>query len=69
MVEAAGLTAKIGTDSVGTGSWHVGDPPDRRAVTAARARGYDLTPLRGRQLHQNDFESFDLLLAMDRGHF
>ena len=26
-------------DSAGTGGWHVGDPPDPRAVTEAEARG------------------------------
>ena len=67
-VEAAGLADRIGTDSVGTGNQRVGDSPDPRAIEAARARGYDLTPLRGRQLQQEDFERFDLLLAMDRGH-
>ena len=69
LVDAAGLAANIATDSVGTGSWHIGDSPDPRAVAAAKARGYDLTPLRGRQLQQGDFESFDLLLAMDQGHY
>lgn len=68
-VADAGLSGRIETDSVGTGSWHIGHPPDPRAIAAAEARGYDLTPLRGRQLRHDDFTDFDLLLAMDKGHY
>lgn len=53
-------------DSAGTGNYHVGQPPDRRAIAAARRRGIDLSDLRARQLVREDFERFDLLLAMDR---
>lgn len=68
-VEAAGLAERIAVDSAGTGNRRVGNPPDRRALAAARARGYDLTSLRSRQLEPGDFARFDLMLAMDRGHF
>ncbi|MEE4193262.1 MAG: low molecular weight protein-tyrosine-phosphatase [Halieaceae bacterium] len=67
-VEAAGLTDRIAVDSCGTGAWHVGEPPDTRATAAARARGYDLTPLRARQFETADFERFDHILAMDRSN-
>lgn len=62
-----GLLA-VDLDSVGTAGHHVGDPPDRRAQTSARRRGYNLSELRARQLDRRDFEAADLLLAMDRGH-
>jgi protein-tyrosine phosphatase len=40
-----------------------------RSPTAhALLRGYDISALRARQVEQADFEDFDLLLAMDRGH-
>lgn len=55
-----------GIDSAGTGDWHVGSPPDRRTVAAARKRGYALDALRARQVTAQDFHDFDLLLAMDR---
>ncbi len=55
-----------GIDSAGTGDWHVGSPPDRRTVMAARKRGYELGRLRARQVTAQDFHDFDLLLAMDR---
>lgn len=69
LAAAAGHDGAIETDSVGLGGWHVGDPPDGRAIAAAGRRGIDLTDLRARQLEPADFEDFDLLLAMDRGHF
>ena len=58
-----GLAVEV--DSAGTGGWHVGEPPDRRAQAAARSRGLDISGLRARQLSRADFRSFDLILAMD----
>lgn len=55
-------------ESAGLGDWHVGDPPDERAQQHARNRGYDLSAQRARQVRPRDFEEFDLILAMDRGH-
>jgi protein-tyrosine phosphatase len=67
MVREAGLAA-VSVDSAGTHDYHVGDPPDPRSVAAAFRRGYDLSPLRARQVSPADFERFDLILAMDAGH-
>jgi protein-tyrosine phosphatase len=64
-VAAAGLTEQVLIDSAGTGDWHVGKAPDSRAQHAGRGRGYDLSPLRARQIDVRDFDRFDLLLAMD----
>ena len=66
LAERSGLAVKA--DSAGTHGYHVGEPPDRRSVAAARLRGYDLSQLRARLLAPEDFRAFDLLLAMDRGH-
>ncbi len=63
-LRAAGIDG-VGVDSAGTGSWHVGDPPDARAIAHAARRGIDLAPLRARQVGDDDFERFDLILAMD----
>lgn len=52
-------------ESAGTGSWHVGEPPDARAIEAARERGIDISGLRARQIRPDDFDSFDLILCMD----
>lgn len=64
--EFAGVPLHV--DSAGTAEYHVGDPPDRRTVAAARRRGYDLASLRARQVSPADFESFDYILAMDRAN-
>lgn len=65
---ARGVSAQFAFDSAGLENYHVGEPPDRRAVAQAGARGYDLSNLRARRITQNDFKDFDLILAMDRGH-
>lgn len=65
LVERDGLAASIEVDSCGTGGWHAGEPADRRATREAGARGYDLRPLRARQLRADDFRRFDYILAMD----
>lgn len=57
--------SRIEVDSAGTGDWHVGNPPHEPAIRAAAARGYDLNDLRARQVEIQDFERFDLVLAMD----
>lgn len=62
--EAPQLALSI--DSAGTGDYHIGEPPDERMLKAALRRGYDLSSLRARQVTAEDFERFDLLLAMDR---
>lgn len=53
------------TDSAGTGNYHVGEQPDKRAMKTMRERGIDISDLRARHLRASDFEEFDLLLAMD----
>ena len=64
-IAAAGLAGRIVVDSAGTHGYHVGEPPDARTQSAARARGYDLSALRARRFERGDFERFDLVLAMD----
>lgn len=59
----AGIDATL--DSAGTGDWHIGHPPDKRAQAEARRRGVDISDLRGRQLTVDDFYRFDLILAAD----
>jgi protein-tyrosine phosphatase len=65
LVAEAGLSGTIEVDSAGTGAWHVGSPPDSRATAVARARGVALEGA-ARQVTSEDFDEFDLLLAMDR---
>ena len=65
LVQARGLAERIQADSAGTHDYHLGDPPDLRARAAALRRGYDLSPLRARQVANTDFAAFDYVLAMD----
>lgn len=55
----------IQVDSAGTGSWHIGDPPDRRSIAVASKHGIDISAQRGRTFGRSDFDDFDLILAMD----
>jgi protein-tyrosine phosphatase len=64
LVAGAGLQDAIEVDSAGTGGWHAGARPDRRASAAARSRGIVLDGA-ARQVTARDFHDFDLLLAMD----
>ena len=56
-------------DSVGTGNWHVGQPPDPRSIKIASQKGIDISNLRGRQFSTNDFSNFDYIYAMDNQNF
>ncbi|MDO9597516.1 MAG: low molecular weight protein-tyrosine-phosphatase [Azoarcus sp.] len=67
-ITTGGLESLIEVDSAGTLGYHAGEPPDPRSRKVAAQRGYDLTPIRARKLEAVDFQRFDLLLAMDRGH-
>lgn len=64
----AELDGRLTIDSAGTGAWHVGELPDRRSRSAATRRGYDLTH-RARKFTTDDFDRFDLVLAMDRDNY
>jgi protein-tyrosine phosphatase len=61
----AGWADRITVDSAGTHNFHPGKAPDTRTQQHAALRGYDLSPLRARQISEEDFECFDLILTMD----
>ena len=65
LVAESRLEGEIEIDSVGTGGWHAGAAPDARAAEAASRRGIELFGA-ARQVTLDDFEDFDLLVAMDR---
>ena len=64
-VSEAGLEEQIHIDSAGTIAYHEGHPPDPRAQKAALKRGIDLSSQRARRVSGEDFEAFDLVIAMD----
>lgn len=55
----------VKTDSAGTGDWHIGRAPDKRAQVAARNHGLDISDLKARQVTREDFHLFDYVIAMD----
>lgn len=67
-VIVAGLVDRIEIDSAGTGDWHIGHAPDRRASAAAAVHGYAMDALRARQVTVDDFYCFDYILAMDNAN-
>jgi protein-tyrosine phosphatase len=52
-------------DSAGTADWNAGSPADARAVRVAMESGIDLRSHRARQIQQDDFNKFDLIVVMD----
>lgn len=64
MAAEEGLSERLGIDSAGTYGGHRGDLPDPRMRSAAARRGYSLTH-RARQVCEEDFERFDLIVTMD----
>jgi len=56
----AGVSDQFDLDSAGIGAWHIGNPPDARAIAMALKRGIDLSDQRARQVKSEDFEMFDM---------
>lgn len=68
LVEQKGLSDEILCDSAGTSSYHIGASPDRRMQRAAAAKGITLAGP-ARQFQPEDFQTFDLILAMDKDNY
>lgn len=60
--------ADVHFDSAGTHGYHVGEPPDQRAIDTAVAAGIDMSELYARKLTPKDFVDFDYIIAMDASH-
>ncbi len=67
LLEEKGLLDGFEVDSAGTSSYHIGEAPDRRMRQAAAKRGYELNG-HSRRLAREDFQRFDLIVAMDRSN-
>jgi protein-tyrosine phosphatase len=67
-VRKKGLESEFQADSCGTSNYHIDDWPDDRTVKSANKNGVPINHL-GRQLHKNDLEDFDLILAMDGSNY
>jgi protein-tyrosine phosphatase len=64
--ELARVGLEVAVDSAGTGDWHVGEPPDRRAQAVARRHGIEIGGYRARQVQLEDFRRFSYIVALDR---
>jgi len=67
MANADGLAARFRVDSAGTHGLHEGERADPRARRVAARHGIPVDSI-ARPVNSSDFEGFDLILAMDRGH-
>lgn len=65
LVATERLLVAIEIESAGTGDWHVGEPPDRRARAAGKRRGLDMNG-QARRFTEKDFACFEYVVAMDR---
>jgi len=63
--EAKKLGLDVEIDSAGTGDWHVGEPPDRRAQAIARKNGEEIGGYRARLVTPDDFRRFKHIVALD----
>jgi protein-tyrosine phosphatase len=63
------LEGEVYVDSAGTGHWHVGSPPDDRALSAAALRGVDISSQRARLITPEDCQDFDYVLTMDEQNY
>lgn len=53
-------------DSAGTGDWHIGNPPDKRAVAVAKHYGIDISEQRAQHFTQELFVTYDYIFVMDK---
>lgn len=68
LVERANLAHLIEIDSAGTYGGHAGERSDVRMRRAAAARGIEMTH-RARQVREEDFDRFDMIIAMDDNNY
>ena len=66
--EAQRMRLDVVVDSAGTGGWHAGEPPDPRAIAAARRNGVDITRQRARKVTKDDFRAFTHIYALDEAN-
>jgi len=67
LIKKQNLDIKV--DSAGTGSWHIGNPPCSNSQKIAKIKGIDISDLRAKQVSYDDFEKYDLIIALDSNNF
>ncbi|MDX2145507.1 MAG: low molecular weight protein-tyrosine-phosphatase [Rhodospirillaceae bacterium] len=66
LAQREGLAGRVSFGSAGLKDKHAGQPPDPRTVAACAARGYVLEGFLCREIEPAEFNTADLILAMDR---
>jgi protein-tyrosine phosphatase len=66
---AVAAKTNLEIDSAGTGNYHIGENPDSRAVDCMKKHGHDISKLQARQFQTSDFDTFDLIFAMDQSNY
>jgi len=56
-------------DSAGISGYHIGESSDARSVEVGKENGISFAGIFARQINKKDFDNFDLIMAMDQGHF
>lgn len=69
LVKDKGISGEFLIDSAGTHGYHVGRSPDPRSTETAMLHGIDISSQKCRQVHEVDFEIFDLVIAMDSSNY
>jgi protein-tyrosine phosphatase len=67
LAKAAGLGSRFSVDSAGTHGFHEGDEADPRTRLVGLEHGLIVDSI-ARPVTDQDFDRFDLIVAMDRGH-
>lgn len=68
ILRAKDVENRFEVDSAGTHRYHIGSAPDRRAVQVAQDHDVSMAGQKARAIQEEDFNNFDLVIAMDRGH-
>ena len=63
IIQEKNLDIKI--DSAGTGDWHIGESPCDNSIKVASLNSIDISKQKGRQVTKEDFETYDLIIALD----
>ncbi len=62
-----GLDAQV--NSCGTASYHIGEAPDYRGIKTLHNYGIDISQHQGQQFKVSDFDTYDLIFAMDTSNY
>lgn len=68
LLTESGLHKQISVDSAGTAAFNAGKSPDPRAIAAAQRHQLDISQQIARQIHDDDYNHSDYVIAMDRNN-